>query len=474
MNLKNIDEYIMETEEVNTSLAKFESAINAQYFNINSESNRIIYYGHFSNSEIPERVKKELERTNYDAKILENEIVVLFSKPLLLSELFCQGTMISDKKSKTIRLISAGISQKKFVSDFIITGTSIKFKVNETVLGFILPSHTKFLQAKVIDFIDFFTNEEQINAVTEAYQNLSLEVDILKSKATSEVNQATDFINDKISGYSTIKNDIDIALKERVRLEDSNIKNKEILNRIQKDIKKENDNLKDIADGRNKLMALDENLKEAIQESSEKLEKEIEEYNSLSTKRFQKREEVKKLDEQIIDMKKDVNLTTLDMKGYSKESKKQLTMYFGLSLCAMVFLSIVFFQIYNNAQSFVNFIDTATPKVDAWDILVSRLPLITATTLVIGTLSALLFHLVNHIISVNSDNMNMLKASVLAEQITGTLPTTSMTDDEIRDYKRNTKIELVMNLLKSKKEITKETSQLDQIKQILEQQKLGK
>jgi len=474
MNFENVDDYNLETEEINTSFAKFKSAINAQYFNINSESSRIIYYGHFSSNKVTELVSTALKQTNYDVAVLENEIVVLFSRPLLVSELLCQGSMVSDRKSKTIRLISTRNTQKKFVSDFIITGKNNQFKVNDTVWGLILPTHTNLLEARVLDFNDFFTNEGKINTVTKAHQNLSIEIEILKDKTDHVIKEVAEYINHKASDYETIKNDIDIALKERKRLEDSSIENKEILDRIQNDIVKENKNLSGIMSAKDKFIDINNALKIQIDENSENLKKEIKKSDSLKTENIQKREEIKKSVEQINDMKRDINLTTLDLKGYSTESSKQLTSYFRLAFCAMVFLAVVFFQMYNNAETFANLFDNTIPKVNAWDILVSRLPLITATTLVVGTLSALLFYLVNHIVSVNSDNMNMLKASILAEQITGTLPTTDMSNDEIRDYKRNTKVELVMNVFTSKQEKIKDKSQFEQIKQILENLKLDK
>ena len=122
---------------------------------------------------------------------------------------------------------------------------------------------------------------------------------------------------------------------------------------------------------------------------------------------------------------------------------------------------------YDNAQTFKEFVDSK-PIITTWDLLLSRLPLITATALVIGTLSALLFYLVNNIVSVSNDKMNMLKASVLAEQITGSLPKSNMTNDEIRDYKRNTKIELVMSVFADKPDKIKDEKQMDIFKQFTE------
>ena len=126
------------------------------------------------------------------------------------------------------------------------------------------------------------------------------------------------------------------------------------------------------------------------------------------------------------------------------------------------------------AKTFAGIIDTANPKIGPWNILLSRLPLITATMLVLGTLSALLFYLINHIISVNVDKINMLKTSILSEQITGSLPNKDMSEDEIQDYKRNTKIELIQNVFNSNKERIQSNSQQERLKQILDYLKPGK
>jgi hypothetical protein len=450
-------------EDMNNAVSEFESAIDAQYFYMKKDSNWITYNDVFLADEITEDVKALLDLSNYEASMLENEVVILFSRPIFLSKLICQGGMFGDYKSKAIRLISATISQKKFVSNFTAVDYGTEFKINDTVRGIIFPTRTQFFKAKALDFYNFFSNEDKINTVVKAHLNLSEKANILKHELDNEINENTNFINKELSDYEIIKKDIEIAFTERERLENSSIENKEILLRIQNDIKQENIKLNALVSEKDKEIRITNHLKKETEESRHKLEKQSTEYASMATKTQQKNDEIQKLERQIIDMKKDINLTTLDMKGYSVESDKQLKVYFGFSLSALVFLAFVFFQIYANAESFVNFIDTASPKVNAWYILISRLPLITATTLVIGTISALLFYLVNHIVSVNADNMNMLKASILAEQITGTLPTTGMSDDDIRDYKRNTKIELVMNVFISKKVKIDNSSQFEQI-----------
>jgi hypothetical protein len=468
MNLEDKNSYTIKNDEINTFLNKFKAAINSQYSIIDKNSSRIILNNKFEKNSVTTQTKHILDQTNHEMTILENESVVIFSTPLLLSKLICVGGLIGDKKSKTIRLISEHLSQKKFVSDYINTEHGNEYTINETVWGVILPTKAVFKEAKILDFKEFFSNEIRLNRVTKAQQELLLEIDRLKDTASHYKNEALEFIETKVEDYKIVKNDIKIAINERKRLEDSTGENKEILDRIQTDIDKENKLLDIIKREKNNLSETNNILDNQIKQNVNKMNKDKKDLDSLNAKATQQKEKINELDEQIVMMRKDINLTTLDMKGYSKESKKQLRMYFWLSLIAMAILTIIFFRIYDNAEAFVNFIDSSKQKIDAWNILVSRLPLITATALVIGTLSALLFYLVNHILSVNSDDMNMLKASILAEQITGSLETTGMTDDQIRDYKRNTKIELVMGVFTSKHEKIKNNSESEKIKQILE------
>lgn len=67
--------------------------------------------------------------------------------------------------------------------------------------------------------------------------------------------------------------------------------------------------------------------------------------------------------------------------------------------------------------------------------------------------------------------MNMLKASILAEQITGTLGCDlTMTPEKIIELKRETKIELLMKVFSSKEniKISNASEQLDALSKILE------
>lgn len=456
-------------QETENNLTQFKSAISEQYINVESDSYLVSYSDEFSKFTINEEIKEILNECNYDETSLERETVVIFKKPIFINELYCTISLFTDNKSKAIRLISNKTNQKKFITNFEILQNTMLFKVNDTVRGLILPYKTRFIKANAIDFNQFFSNEDKLNKVTEAYRDLIISAEFTAENTNGLINRSIEKINEKLKAYEAIKSDINIASEEKDRLKISAEENKNILKNIQNDITLENVKLEDIRKEQSEQKSKFYELKLNSDESKDQINKEKEILKSLTTQNTQKMDEARGLEEQIREMKKDINLTTLDMKGYSSESEKQLRYYFGFSLCAIVFLAIVFFQMYYNAETFMRLIDTSSPKVDAWNILLSRLPLIAATTLVIGTLSALLFYLVNHIVSVNSDNMNMLKASILAEQITGTLPTEDMNDDEIRNYKRDTKIELVINVFSMKQEKISNNPQLDNIMQALKE-----
>jgi hypothetical protein len=91
-------------------------------------------------------------------------------------------------------------------------------------------------------------------------------------------------------------------------------------------------------------------------------------------------------------------------------------------------------------------VDASAGKVSVLDILLSRLPSVAATTLIVVTLSTLLFFLVRHLTAMHADKMNMLKASILTEQVTYSLECNGMSEEDIKELKRKSKIELLVKI----------------------------
>ncbi|QFI37171.1 hypothetical protein FR932_04670 [Moritella marina ATCC 15381] len=457
------------------SMNKFNTSINSQFMNVSTGSQRINFNGILSVEGIDSKAKKIITNSNYEINALDGELVILFTDPLYVSMLTCRGKSFRDSKSCMIRLISGEFSEKKFISRHSVTshGREAEYKINDIIRGVILSPSTEFSHASAIDFPLFFSDDIKMNSISDAHKGLSLEAETLRQTIFNQVNDVTSYLDTKTSDYKALVKDMNTATKEKERLEKSNAQNSLILNQIQHDIAKTSEEAAKYQLLKMNAAAEIDGLKASINEHKDIVKSESREFDVLLKDVADKKIELLGLKDEIRTAKKDINLTSLDMKGHSTESQKQLTYYYRLSLAVIVFLAAVFFFIYSNAETFKVLID-ANSKVSPWNILLSRLPLITATTLIIGTLSALLFYLVNHIILVNADKMNMLKASILAEQITGTLSSKGMTDEEIRDCKRNTKIELVMNVFTTKPEKVSESKQQDVLKQILEAVKITK
>lgn len=467
---------VIDSIKVDESIRKFTEVVNEQYFKISNKSNRIKYNQDIVDQNLIEEELSLLEKTNYELAALTGERVILFDKPYLISEVFCYNDKnITDEKSQALRLISYKHTIKKVIfakrMPTNLRGprnqANLKYVVDEVILGAILPTHSTFMLAEALDLETYYRDGRILTKISQAREDIILSTNILKEEVDERISNVNAYLKEKKKTLNSFELQLESSLNEKNRLENSLEKETKIIERIRNDIKIETKNLDDVqAENERKGNQLKElNNQINSERSNFKLIKEqsIDTSEQLNSSR----NELGNLQEQLLKARADINVTTLDMKGFSEESKKQISNYFWLAITSIVFLAIIFGFLYENATTFSDLFD-ANPTASAWNILLSRLPLITATALIIGTLSALLFYLVNNIISVNENKMNMLKASILAEQITGSLSKKDMTDEEIRDFKRNTKIELVMSVFSGRADNLKEEKQNDIIKQLFD------
>ncbi|WP_394167398.1 hypothetical protein [Photobacterium piscicola] len=439
----------LDMKGVNDAITVFEKIISSEFINAGIESKRIIfnsiiYNGVINKSNEFDNVKKIIDESNYNLTTLEKEKVILFNEPIFISSLICsiENTNIEWFKKQPIRIISGKNIDKKYITDSNyhqdFNRVICRYIINDIVYGLIFTNILELKTFKYLSIIDFLSNDENLKKMMDAHQDLSNKVLEFNKSVNEKYDILTSKIADSENKYNIINSDVDLLSDEQVRLEESKNNYKKILQRIQKDIEQANKDFKtaniDISNT-NKLI-------EEREVTFNRMEKDIKlTHDAL----ILSRSELEITQESLRQAKKDTNLISFDMKGFNSESRSQLRYYYGLAFCVIAFLATVFSFMYRNAQTFETIAAQET-KLSLLDILLSRLPLITATTLVIGTLSALLFYLINHIMIVNLDKMNMLKASILAEQITSSLPENDMTDDKIREFQRNIKIELVMNV----------------------------
>ena len=467
------------TKKFEDTFSQLNSAINGLYFSLKASSDKIILNAELNGDQFSSDIHKKLALTNYEFSSTKRETFVLFDKPYFISVISCSSNNVIDNNSNIITLLSHKFSDKKIAAartnspQDINSNSHYSYVVRETIFGFILPVQFNFESAGAIDYQSFLEGDSEMVAINKAHLNMSLEAKLLNTAMQNQKITVDSYLDEQVSIYNSTKETIDFALKEKDRVEHSVVSENKTLERIREDIESGTTRLDAIISNRDSYSDESEELQLKIKNHKNMLENDKLELNETSERITDSRAKLHDLQEQMHKARADINVTTLDMKGFSSESKSQINKYFWLAGALIAFLAAVFICMYNNAQTFVQLVD-ANPNISTWNILLSRLPLITSTTLIIATLSALLFYLVNNIISVSDDKMNMLKASILAEQITGSLPKNDMTDEEIRDYKRNTKIELVMNIIANKSVNIKDDKQSDTLKQVVEIAKLLK
>ncbi|PWS55825.1 hypothetical protein [Pseudoalteromonas sp. meg-B1] len=455
------------------SLSNFTKTISNQFTKIIDTSSRLLTYKTLDENNLTDKELELLNETNYEISALKGEPIVLFDKPYLVSDIDCgRKGHFADEKSLGLRFLShKNITRKVVFPAEIKTNQNnyqiLSYAIDDIIWGVILPPNSSFRFARALDIEELYKNREILSNIEKTHRDITVSVDLLRRDISKKINISNDYLEERRRDAASLKVHIQSYIQEKERIEESVAIEQSTIDRIRKEIKHDTENLR-------KIHLESSKVQESITENRSKEEDAKNSLtvvnDSIATNNLQlekNRKELADMQSQLAKIRADVNITTLDMKGFSIESQSQISKYYWLSLFILAFIATVFGYLYSNAATFSELFD-ANPKASLWNILLSRLPLVTATTLIIGTLSGLLFFLIKNIVAVSENKMNMLKASILAEQITGSIPKSDMTEGEIRDFKRNTKIELVMNIFAHKSENAKDEKQIDTIKQMLE------
>lgn len=409
-----------------------------------------------------------LKLANYDESALHGELVVLFSTPVIISELTCFGVSKSENEG-AVRLISYRGMDKRFATkrttELPRNGQSVsKYKIHDVALGLILPKHSTFCSVGVVSISALLTEPEKFDRAKDAL-NRAREIPLIEmQKIKDKLDDINGFIDIKRGLFDSISSDISILEQERSHVKNSLAYSQNALDKVRSDI--DNSNLeyaklsKTIANESDNLIAIEKRIEaetDAYKKEENKLKMLVVDTEKVS-------DVLKTVQQELAVANRQKNLTTLDMVGHSNETSKQLRLYYILAVSTFVGLAFMARYIYKNGESFMYMVPFLG-NVSAWDILLSRLPLITATTLIIGGLSGVFFFLVKHIVSLNTEKMTMLKAAILAEQITNSIECEHMTEREKLEFKRDTKIRLITQVFsKSEPEIDKASFIMDVLK----------
>lgn len=496
----NNQKYITSLQSIKNNSEKFQTIVEELQQNFEShslditpESQQFEFIGILDNTKMSIDILNNLSNknigfldkisnTNLDLNYVKGKYICLFKSPVFVSNLRCfklrtKSTYLSDTHITVINhkyIDTKKIEGLKVPSKSKISPKAFfEYNVNELVWGFVLPPDMQLEHIRSIDISRILSQSNNISSLSGSIVNIANITEQIIQVIRNEKVSIDSYISVIQTEVNQITQQIESRTNEKDRLSESIDAEKKALARVQNDIMREAESLASlVAQKKSEINKLDATKAQLTSLISEKLALETE-FETLRENNDNAKQELTLWQEQIIKIKKDVNITTLDMQGFSTETNRQLKRYYILAFVSISVLTIIFGLMFYNAVSFSDFIDSHL-NANPWNIFLSRLPLITATTLTIGTISAFLFYLINNIIYVSENKMNMLKAAILAEQITGTLPKEGMSEEEIRNLQRNTKIDLVMRVFRHKSDSIYDGKNSDLISALLDYLKSNK
>jgi len=449
----------IDVSQLSKPFDKYLSTIESFYTNYTPDSLVLRHYNEFNVKVVNEKevkfINQALCAANYDIQSLNGENIILFTEPVIVSTISLKK-ILGDEEINAIRLISFIGTDKKYKTKSSIFGpnqnnhkTIRRYNIQEVVLGLILPKYSEFVSLKSTNLQSLHTNKDKIEVVSKALQHSreipEIEMENIKNKF-SEINSEIKRSLDKLT---TIQDDIRFSTNAHKHAEETLTSIKSLHTSIRTDIQvleKDHKKLK------LKLNTETEHLnkiQELIKENNEVFDKEEDKIQQIESDTKQANKALLTIQKQLVDANREKNLSNYDMVGHSDETVKQTRLYFLLAILVFSGLLWMSLYVYQNGEDFIKILPHLV-KVSAWDILLSRLPLITATILIIGGLSSAFFLLIKHIVSLNTEKMTMLKAAILAEQITNSLDCKDMTEQDKLEFTRETKIKLIMQVFTKK------------------------
>jgi predicted nucleic acid-binding Zn-ribbon protein len=453
----------LDTTKISKPFDKYLSAIDSFYIDYKADSlftSLFLYYKGFNPENIPDKESKfvddALSTANYDVNSLKGENVILFSEPVIVSEVNCINVRADDDVN-AIRLISFRGQERKFTTRKRTYQSSVvdrptnqprlitSYKVNAVIWGIILPKYCDFSSLKATSYRSLHTNQERLEIVQKTLQNAQdfpvIEMENIKNQF-SKINSV---INSSLDKFNSIQDEIGLATKSLEHTQKNLESSKVLFTSISADIDESNTRYEELELGVTLYAEKLDNIKKMSKENASTFEKERAKLEQITSDTNEASTALSTIKNELVDANRSKNLSNYDMVGHSDETVKQTRLYYLLALLVLSGLLWVSVYVYQNGEDFIKILPHLV-KVSAWDILLSRLPLITATTLIIGGLSGTFFFLVKHIVSLNTEKMTMLKAAILAEQITNSLDCKEMTDQEKLEFTRETKIKLIMQV----------------------------
>lgn len=457
--------------EVNRKYSEFQTRVDLLVDRVDKSSEIVLFDGLYSFDDVEVKlgsvyVRDEtdmlmgltnfLSNTNYDSFSLVGERVILFKNPIYVQNVYLKvdrSLSAVQRKSlnkKSLSLISYKNTEKEYRPITLKTqmrrdgvNFSCTSNVSELIYGIIFPQGVtpNFLYA--VNFLKSISEQAKILKISESFIELQ----------DSLTNYQADFENFKksrLGEISALKNqsielnsNIDNLNAQRIQITDSIKSNEKMAETISSDVKKFRDNLGSLEQEYDALIESKASIQEDINKKNGELKLAKNKLDLLEGELRAKKDEVEKETVSLKAIVDNKNIRSLDNEGFAAESRSQNFWYLLFSFFTLSFLACVFSVIYTNATDYMALIDSGK-LTDPITVLISRLPLIAATFLIVGSLSAILVFMLKIVVSLNQQKMNMLKASILVRQINPeTFESIGASPDEIRDLKIKAKIDIL-------------------------------
>ncbi|MEZ9420019.1 hypothetical protein AB4229_09120 [Vibrio breoganii] len=455
-------------DQIETAVKNYQSSINVFFSTYEADSKLIYCFDKFNvdDEELVNAAQDILKRSNYEVSALNGENIILFNEPMLVSEIIVSN-LPYDEAAKNIRLISHSWNQKKSISKIkksetvgavgakkgeFATQKWDTIEIYDHVLGIIIPERAKFQKLSATPIERILSDSKHLEKLQSAYANLKhtgVESSLLWQASLSK---AKDLLREGSHHLTTAQNELhQLTQAKEFAQEDLDILDANVA----------------------KLKALDEELQESVAAKRTESNTLTGEYSSrlIETNDLKKaqhelketiksdRDELTAIRDELNKAKQDKLLSNYEAIAHTKEAGRQSRWYYGASATTLGSLSYFVHYLYRNAVDFEELLPQLTgTDVSSWDVLISRLPMVTATGLIIGSLSALLFFLIRQIVTLNKEKMTMLKAGILAQQAVDTLGVEGKDSEEIIQIQRDFKIKLISEVFDKQSEHHKDTS----------------
>lgn len=257
-NLKNLDlESLFRSLDVEGLSKPFDlyiEAIESFYTSYNISSSSYIFRA-YKSFDVDVNDEKEvgfitsaLRYANYNINSLKGENVILFSEPVIVSEIDCKNLMVNGNEN-AIRLITFLGSDKRFsINNYVYYVNShgekesiaevTKYKVHDVVLGVVLPKNCNPLSMKIVKYSELHTDQNkllQTKAALQAAKDIpGVEIQKIKNKLV-EINNV---IYSKADELISVEGDIDVAEQNKLHAESSLESSKEVLEKVRVDLDK--------------------------------------------------------------------------------------------------------------------------------------------------------------------------------------------------------------------------------------------